>query len=247
MSASRHNRWIAASLALFTAAQTAFLAWAGALPARIAPEAWLVTGVFAFVLAQIWLLRHMLPAHTDMLVLMLAWGGFGMLLGWYLDGVLSAMAPDAGGAEMYVSATAPVQHADHGHHAEHGHRAITEPEASGSHPHDAHHGAGGGWFNAMNGLMLLFAFPPAILWARCLQGYRPYRPRLAWVLTLDTVGMVLGMMAGGRTLGHGLGEALGAPALGHHLGMLAGMTLGMYASMMLRRWLAPLPPSIASA
>lgn len=77
--------------------------------------------------------------------------------------------------------------------------------------------------------------------ARCLQPYRRYPGRLAGVLALDAAGMVLGMMAGGRLLGHPLGMLSGAPALAHHVAMLAGMLAGMYVTMLLRRWLAPLP------
>lgn len=239
----RRSLWIAVSLALFTIAQTGFLAWVGALPAHLAPEAWLVTGVLAFIVAQAWLLRHMLPAHADMLLLMMAWGGFGMLLGWGLDGGLQLPMPDSGTTDMHAGAMEA--HELHAQHA-HAHPGSDMAAAPRGDAHTGNHAVYSGWFrwfNAMNGLMLLFAFPPAVLWARCLQVYRTDKLRLAWVLTLDAIGMAVGMLAGGRTLGHGLGDLLGAPALGHHLGMLIGMTLGMYASMMLRRWVAPPPKS----
>jgi hypothetical protein len=247
---------VAISLAVFLLAQTAFLAWHQAIPSHLSTEAWLLTGVLAIVLATAWQIRSTLPSHADMLLLMLAWGGFGMLFGWYLDGGMNAHHPDSGSAELHANAHVPNQQQppvseaspEHQHPAQQEHTGHEQGHAG----HEQGHGHGAvysGWFrwiNGMNVLMLAFAFPPSIWWARCLQAYRPFPIRLAWVLGLDAAGMVLGMMAGGRLLGHPLGDLLDAPVAAHHLGMLAGMLAGMYATMLLRRWLAPLP-GLASA
>ncbi len=244
------DAWIAASLVFFTVAQLAFLLAFGAIPHRLLAQASILTLAISLLVLQAWRLRRFLPAHSDMLVLMLAWGGFGMLWGWQLDGAMAAMPPDVGTAEVRSAASAPSMHlrspdptapSSHGHHD--GHSAGHSTEQSMGHP-AGHSKVYQGWFrwlNAMNGLMLLFAFPPSVAWARCLQPYRRYPWRLGWVLTLDAVGMVLGMMAGGRMLGHPLGALTGAPVASHHLAMLAGMLVGMYVTMLLRRWLAPLP------
>ncbi len=223
----RRDAWIAASLALFTLAQVAFLAWHRALPAHLALQAWLLSGALALVLGQAWRMRPALPVHADMLLLMLAWGGFGMLWGWQIDGALGTMTA-APGAEMHAAASAGAPAAAHSHCTSGG-------------PGGAVYQEWFRWLNAMNGLMLLFAFPPSVAWARCLQPYRRYPGRLVRALALDAAGMVLGMMAGGRLLGHPLGMISGAPALAHHVAMLAGMLAGMYVTMLLRRWLAPLP------
>lgn len=204
------ERAIALSLALFFLAQAALLEWAGAIPAQFRIEIWVVTLAIGGLAAQAWLVRRMLPAHTDMLLLMMAWGGFGMLLGWMLDGGLGAMQPHAA------------------HHAMANHAAM--PIYSGAFR----------WVNGMNALMLLFAFPPSVQLARCLAVYRPFPLRLAWVLLLDAAGMIFGMMAGGRLLGHPLGTILNAPAFAHFIAMLIGMLAGMALTMLLRPWLAPL-------
>lgn len=242
----RFDAWISGSLALFTFGQFAFLMAHDAIPEDVVFQASLLTGLVSLLLAQAWRMRRMLPAHTDMLLLMLAWGGFGMLWGWQLDGAMQAMPPDSGSAEMRASAVMPeahVQHRQPGSDETHVH-----PSASHTHPGhgDMVYSGWFRWLNAMNGLMLLFAFPPSFVWARCLQPYRLFPWRLSWVLTLDAVGMVLGMMAGGRALGHPLGALTGAPIAAHHLAMLVGMLAGMYVTMLLRRWLAPLPGPVAS-
>jgi hypothetical protein len=228
---------VAVSLGALTLAQAALLTWIDGIPGEIPLQTWLVAGVVASLAATAWRVRASLPAHTDMILLMLAWGGFGMLLGWHLDGATDAFRPDSGAAEIQAHAhlrpgeqtTPDVQ--EHQHHETHDHK----------HDHGAVYTGWFRWLNGMNLLMLAFAFPPSVLWARCLKPYRPFTSRLAAVLALDAVGMVLGMMGGARLLGHPLGESLGAPMLAHHIGMLAGMLAGMYATMLLRRWLVPLP------
>ena len=204
------ERAIATSIALFLLAQAMLLERAGALPAQYRIEIWVVALALALLGAQAWLVRRYLPAHADMLLLMLAWGGFGMLWGWQLDGGLAAMQ-------------------SHGaHHAMPG-AAMGQMHSSGFR-----------WISGMNTLMLLFAFPPSLAWARCLAAYRPFPVLLAWVLLLDAAGMIFGMMAGGRALGGPLGMLLGASAFAHHLAMLIGMLAGMAITMSLRPWLAPL-------
>lgn len=193
---------IAASVGGFVLGQIWFLATWNAIPSGHAAEIGIATTALAALSAQAWMIRKYLPAHVDMLLLMLAWGGFGMLWGWQLDGAMQAVG------------------------------------------HSAAHGVDRGWFRWLNGmkiLMLVFAIPPSIWWARCLAPYRPFRWRLAWVLACDALGMVLGMMAGGRLLGHSLSAVLGAPVLAHHLAMLAGMLAGMAVTMVARPWLSPLP------
>ena len=212
------ERGVAASIAGFLLAQVSLLARSNALPPAYTIEIWIVSLVLALLGVQAWLVRRYLPSHMDMLLLMLAWGGFGMLWGWQLDGGLAAMQ----------SHGAP--------HAMHG-------GAMGGMHAGATHVSGLRWMSAMNALMLLFAFPPSLAWARCLAAYRAFPLRLSWVLALDALGMILGMMAGGRALGPTLGMLLSAPAFAHHLAMLIGMLAGMAATMALRPWLAPLPSS----
>lgn len=204
------ERAIALSLAFFFLAQAALLEWAGAIPAQFRIEIWVVTLALSGLAAQAWLVRRMLPAHTDMLLLMMAWGGFGMLLGWFLDGGLGGMQSHAA------------------HHAMAGHDMT--PIYSGAFR----------WVNGMNALMLLFAFPPSVQWARCLSPYRRFPWRLAFVLLMDAAGMIFGMMAGGRLLGHSLAMILDAPAFAHFIVMLFGMLAGMALTMLARPWLAPL-------
>lgn len=210
------ERAVALSLAVFLVAQVLLLEAAGAVPARLRIEIWVVTLALAALAARAWSIRRMLPAHADMLLLMLAWGGFGMLWGWILDGGLSAMQSHAAYHRMAGGAMTPV------------------------------YSGPGQFINWMNALMLLFAFPPSIEWARCLVPYRFHPSRLAWVLALDAAGMIFGMMAGGRLLGHPLGMFLGAPAFAHHLGMLLGMLAGMLLTMAIRPWVVPLPPSASA-
>ncbi len=209
------ERALALSLAFFFVAQVALLEWAGAIPAQFHIEIWVVTLALSGLAAQAWLVRRMLPAHADMLLLMMAWGGFGMLLGWMLDGGLQAMQANAAHHAM-------ADHAMAGH--------ATTPVYSGVFR----------WVNGMNALMLLFAFPPSVQWARCLAAYRPFPLRLAWVLLMDAAGMIFGMMAGGRWLGHPLAMILDAPAFAHFIAMLIGMLAGMALTMLARPWLAPL-------
>lgn len=204
------ERLIALSIFLFLLAQVLLLEWAGAAPAQYRIEIWAVTLALGGLAAQGWLVRRLLPAHTDMLLLMLAWGGFGMLWGWQLDGGLAAM-------QTHTAA----------HHSMPG--AAMTPVYSGWFR----------WINGMNLLMLLFAFPPSLQWARCLAVYRKFPLKLAWVLLLDAAGMIFGMMAGGRLLGHPLGMMLEAPAFAHHVAMLIGMLAGMALTMAVRPWIVP--------
>ncbi|MCC6265766.1 MAG: hypothetical protein IT169_19510 [Bryobacterales bacterium] len=232
------ERVVAGSVTLFLLAQMLLLARAGALPSKYEVEVWVVAFTLALLGAQAWLVRRYLPPHADMLLLMLAWGGFGMLWGWQLDGGLAAMQSHGAPHAMHSDAMhGDAMHSDAMHSdAMHG-GAMGGTHAGGMHA-SGHRGV-----SAMNALMLLFAFPPSLAWARCLAAYRAFPLRLAWVLALDALGMILGMMAGGRALGPSLGVLLSAPAFAHHLAMLIGMLAGMAVTMALRPWLAPLPSS----
>src|SRR5690606_24923858 len=65
------ERAIALSIFLFLLAQTLLLEGAGAVPAQYRIEIWAVTLALAGLATQGWLVRRLLPAHTDMLLLML--------------------------------------------------------------------------------------------------------------------------------------------------------------------------------
>ncbi|MCZ2152600.1 MAG: hypothetical protein LC114_01675 [Bryobacterales bacterium] len=205
------ERVIAFSIAIFLVAQMGLLEREGAVPALFRVEIWVITLSLAALAARAWLVRRMLPAHADMLLLMLSWGGLGMLWGWVLDGGLSAMQSHMGHHSIAGAAAAPV------------YSGLTR------------------FVNWMNACMLLFAFPPSVVWARCLAPYRQFPVRLVWVLALDAAGMIFGMMAGATLIGHALGMMLTAAAFAHHLGMLVGMLGGMLLTMAVRPWVAPLP------
>lgn len=254
---------IAISVAAFSVAQIVLLAYVGGLPGSVVWQVWAIALVVAYLLTQAWMLRRYLPPHLDMLLLMLSWGGFGMLLGWQVD--MGTLPPGSESAiHMRHSTEDRATGHDHGAMASqegdaHQHAGHTQHQAASTHraENDAHHhesvaeghSAHGGnssaffWWNWMNGLMLLFALPPSIWWARCLQPYRAHPVRLARVLLFDSLGMILGMPLGMWLLGSGLATLLGAHVLAHHLAMLLGMLAGMYGIMRLRPWLAPAPDS----
>jgi hypothetical protein len=162
-----------------------------------------VTLTLAAAVFQTWRVRHRLNHRIDMLLVMLAAGGLGMLIGMALDQQLAAAAVGAAGHSA-------AQH--HGHHAASPWSAV---------------------WTWMTGLMLLSAIPASLAWTRCAELARSGWRRWTSTHVVGNVAMVVAMVWIGHWLGPAVGRLTGAPMTGHHLAMLIGMLLGMEAGMFL--------------
>jgi hypothetical protein len=215
-----------------------------------------VSAALGLLTLQAWRVRMRLNHRIDMLLVMGALGGLGMLAGWWVD--LGFQAPPA-----QASFHAAMGHPSHAGmkpgmtpaggqidpHADHG-MQMADPPAAGSATHPdghavapEHHGmtasaapAAGPFamvFTWMTGLMLAFAIPAGVVLTRCARLARTGWRR--WVSThlMGNVMMVAGMIIVGHRLGPALGAFTGSNVLGADLAMLLGMLIGMEAGMFL--------------
>lgn len=79
------DRGVALALAAAVLAQGALLVVMARLPVRPALQLLAVAAALALLVWQAWLVRLRLNHRVDMLIVMTAFGGLGMLLGWWLD------------------------------------------------------------------------------------------------------------------------------------------------------------------
>lgn len=235
---------VAAALAGATLAQGVAVVLLGRLDWRLGLEVMVVAAALAGLVHQAWRHRLRLNHRVDMLLVMGAFGGLGMLAGWWVDLGFTAPPRDA-------SFHAAMGHGCSGHEAagEHGTAPSGDaccgdtvdpaPVGSASHPpapasDGASHGAGVFWpmvFSWMTGLMLVGAIPPGLALTRCAQLARMSRRRWLSTHVVGNVLMIVGMIWLGHWIGPMLAAATGSAVLGGHLGMLAGMLLGMEAGM----------------
>jgi len=231
------ERWVAAALAGAVVLQGLGLVLLGRLQGAAAWQTMVVSGALAAVVAQAWRVRMRLNHRIDMFLVMGAFGGLGMIAGWWVDLGFQAPPRDAS------------FHAAMGHGCAHAavDVAAEEGDCCGDVPGVVSHTAavepaeqqGGGhspWSMAltwMTGLMLLGAIPPGLVLTRCAELARSGWQR--WVSThvVGNVAMVVGMIVLGHWVGPGLGRLTGSNVVGGHVGMLVGMLAGMEAGMFL--------------
>ncbi len=213
-----------------------------------------VSAALGLLTAQAWRVRMRLNHRVDMLLVMGALGGLGMLAGWWVD--LGFQAPPVG-----ASFHAAMGHGGHAGmtpgmtpagvpvdpHTQHT-MQMAEPPASGSAEHGGgnaatpdHHAMSASAAHSvgpfamvttwMTGLMLAFAIPAGVLLTRCARLARTGWRR--WVSThlVGNAVMVVGMIVVGHRLGPALGAFTGSNVLGGHIAMLLGMLVGMEAGM----------------
>jgi len=235
---------VAVALAGATLAQGAAVVLLGRLDWRLGLEVLVVAAAVAGLVHQAWHHRLRLNHRIDMLLVMGAFGGLGMLAGWWVDLGFTAPPRDA-------SFHAAMGHGCSGHMAVFDHGAVApgdgccsgtaDPTTAGTEGHTptvspSGPSAGMGMFwpmvlSWMTGLMLVGAIPPGLAFTRCAQLARTSWRR--WIST-HVVGnalMIAGMIWLGHWIGPTLAAATGSAVLGGHLGMLAGMLLGMEAGM----------------
>ena len=245
-------------------AQGAGVALLARLTSGAALELVILSAALGLLTAQAWWVRTRLNHRVDMLLVMGALGGLGMLVGWWAD--LGFTAPSVGAsfhAAMGHAGAAgempalPVSAADPDARARHAMPMADLPSGSGSAVsergtaaapmhHAGHSGHAGGPFAMvttwMTGLMLAFAIPAGVVLTRCARLARTEWRR--WVSThlVGNAMMVAGMIAVGHWLGPPLGAFIGSNVLGGHVAMLLGMLIGMEAGMFLGEAVLGLAP-----
>lgn len=203
MSSSREDRVVAWVLAVGVAAQGVALVVMDGLGLSTGLQVLVVTLALAAAVGQTWRVRERLNHRVDMLLVMLAAGGLGMVVGTAID------------QQLAESAAAAMGHGPAGHC--HGHSS--SPWAA--------------VWTWMTGLMLLLAIPASLAWTRCARLARLSRRRWVSTHLVGNAAMVVAMVWFGHWFGHSLGRLMQAPATGHHVAMVVGMLLGMEAGMIL--------------
>lgn len=79
------DRWVAWLLGGTVAAQGVILLFLGQLGGRTAAQTLLVFTALGVLTHQAWVYRGQLTHRIDMLLVMLALGGLGMIVGWWID------------------------------------------------------------------------------------------------------------------------------------------------------------------
>jgi len=79
------DRLVASALGLATFLQGVLLVFMAHLDGRLALQTLLVAAAVGLVVQQAWQHRELLSHRVDMALVMLAGGGFGMLIGWWVD------------------------------------------------------------------------------------------------------------------------------------------------------------------
>ncbi len=254
MTKLRRDSLIGAVLGAAVLAQGIGVALLARLASGAAVQVLVVTAALGLLTVQAWRVRMRLNHRIDMLLVMGALGGLGMLAGWWVD--LGFQAPPANasfhavmghsghagtmpGAAGTDAATDP-----HAHHAmQMADASPPEPaaEAQGHEMKPEHHAIGShaahlaGPFTMvttwMTGLMLAFAIPAGVRLTRCARLARTGWRR--WVSThlVGNAMMVAGMILVGHRLGPALGAFTGSNVLGGHVAMLIGMLIGMEVGM----------------
>jgi hypothetical protein len=212
VSTSTGDRVVAWVLAAAVAAQGLALVVMDGLGLRSGLQVVVVTLALAAAVGQTWRVRERLNHRVDMLLVMLAAGGLGMVVGTAVD------------QQLAEAAAASMAHGPAGHH--HGHPS--SPWAA--------------VWTWMTGLMLLFSIPASIVWTRCAALARHSRRRWVSTHLVGNAAMVVAMVWFGHWFGHSLGRLMQAPATGHHVAMVIGMLLGMEAGMFLGEAVLGLAP-----
>ncbi len=251
---------LAIALSAATLAQGVAVILLGRLDWRLGLEVMAVAAAVAGLVHQAWVHRLRLNHRIDMLLVMGAFGGLGMLAGWWVDLGFTAPPPNAGfhvamghgcsdhGAqpdvmgEMAASGCcddpvpAPASSSRRDDQEDRvapatGHQP---PPAADNGGHGSHTGGGSFWpmvFSWMTGLMLLGAIPTGLAFTRCAELARTNIRR--WISThvFGNALMIAGMVWIGHWMGPMLADWTGSAVLGGHIGMLAGMLLGMETGM----------------
>lgn len=219
MSGGRADRWVAYGLGAAVFLQGLAMVFLGRLAVRPAVQVLAVAGALAALTFEAWRRRMRLNHRVDMLLVMGALGGLGMIAGWWVD--LGFTAPPADASFHVAMGCAPAEAPGQG-------ACCTAPAE----------GAAGGSFwpmvtTWMTGLMLAFAVPAALPLTRCAQLARTGWRR--WVSThlVGNVAMVALMIVVGHWLGPALGRLTGSNVVGGQVAMVLGMLVGMEAGMFL--------------
>ncbi len=204
MTRETRDRLVGWMLAAAVLAQGVGVVLLGRLGGRSALQVMVVAGALALLAEEGWRHRMRLNHRIDMFLVMGAFGGLGMLAGWWVD----------------LGFTAPA--ADAGFHAAMGHASCPM------------HGGASPWAMVptwMTGLMLLAAIPPGLVLTRCAELARSGVRR--WISThvVGNACMVAGMIWLGHWVGPAIARLAGSSVLGGHVGMLLGMLLGMEVGM----------------
>jgi hypothetical protein len=233
MTAAARDRMVAVALGAAVVVQGVGVVLLGRLDGRALWQTVVVAVALALLVAQMWRVRMHLNHRVDMLLVMGAFGGLGMLAGWWVDLGYAAPAADASFHAAMGHGCGTVGESRRGD-------AESAAECCETVPESASHGEDGGGHSPwamvtswMTGLMLLGAIPPGLVLTRCAALARSGWRR--WVSThlVGNAAMVAGMVVLGHTIGPSLGRLTGSNVLGAHIGMLVGMLVGMEVGMLL--------------
>ncbi len=252
-SSPRRDRRLALTLGAAVLAQGLGLVLLDRPPAPAAAQWLLCAAALALLFQQAWRHRWHLNHRVDMLLIMLAVGGLGMLAGTWIDEQVAARAtgnprpepPAAGpaaGGDMTIHP--PAGHAAHISHAAH-----RLPSPHGGHQHSGHQHGGLSYgslrdaaFSWMTALMLLGAIPPAVAFTRCAALARADRRRWFSTHIAGNAGMVVGMLLLGALLAPSLARMFGSARAAGHVAMLIGMAAGMLGAQLAAELLLGLKP-----
>jgi hypothetical protein len=226
------------SLAVAVFLQSVGLVLLGRLAVGEAVQSLLIgTGIAAAAYAA-WRIRFRLNHRIDMILVMGAFGGLGMLAGWWIDLGFQAPPPDASFHQAMGCGMAEEEEPGKKH-------ACCAPKdldgagESASFPvrplfilramlDRVGLGMAISW---MTFLMLLGAIPPGLFTTRCADLAREGARR--WISThiVGNLLMIVGMIYVGHQLGPAVAAMVGSSVVGGHLAMLGGMLLGMEVGM----------------
>lgn len=85
MTTRDRDRWVAWVLGGAVAAQGLILLYLGQLGGKVAVQTVLAYVALAVLTHQAWVFRGQLTHRVDMILVMLALGGLGMIIGWWID------------------------------------------------------------------------------------------------------------------------------------------------------------------
>jgi hypothetical protein len=189
-----------------------------------------------------WHNRYRWDHHLDMTLVMLAFGGLGMLIGTGIDGALATRKTPT-----------PAPAANQVCHSSRAMTAAAGPAGQTKIPGMAADQVCGpcasttavtcsacqpsrvctGLWSWMTGLMLLGGIPPSWFLTRCAKFARDSWRRWFATHIAGNLGMLAGMIVAGSLAGQTLGRRLGSMPAGHHLAMLGGMLAGMAVGQLL--------------
>lgn len=187
----------AAFIGLAVLAQGLLLIWWAPLSGALSWNTLLVSVALAIVFYHAWRYRWQINHRIDMNLTMVAFGGLGMLVGWWVDADFKLLSQTV--------------------------HACCSAKPHGGIPYQNLSAA----FTWMTGLMLVGAIPPSIWWTRCAVLARHNKRQWIATHLIGNAAMVIGMILGGSFMTGALTSVLESNVVAGHIAMVIGMAVGM--------------------